>query len=219
MENISNEGGGSYILGVTNQKPRKIVGVSQKPDIDSDKKDLRDWIGMRVEIHEIMTPSGELVLSYIVGPRPLGRPVSCRGRFRIRAGSHNRDMTLDEINRIFNEGKTDYSSNLIDGADLSVFCPKLIEKFRRGWIKKKSKDTISSVIPSWSLEHLLEAGGLTVEGKPTYAGLILAGTEKSLEEYLPQSELIFEYRDRDGSIRYTDQSTIRRGFLEAADEV
>lgn len=31
---IGNEGGGSYILGVTNKKPRQAIGVSYRPNIE-----------------------------------------------------------------------------------------------------------------------------------------------------------------------------------------
>lgn len=214
---LANEGGGSFILGVTNKKPRKAVGVGQRPNIDDDKKNLFDWIGMRVEVYEIQAPS--LVLSYVVRGRPLGRAVSCRGRYLIRAGSHLRDMTWDELDRIRNEGKADFSSNVIVSANIDVFDPKLIEKFRRGWIKKQSKEPISAIIPSWSVEQLLETGGLTIDGQPTYAGLVMVGTEKALNHHLPQSELIFEFRDSQGSIRYADRRAIRCGFVQAADDV
>ncbi len=68
---IANEGGGSYVLGIANKKPRQAVGVSYRPDIDQDKITLFEWLGIKVEVHEIHAPN--LVLSYVTHPRPKGR--------------------------------------------------------------------------------------------------------------------------------------------------
>lgn len=134
---IGNEGGGSYILGVTNKKPRRAVGVSNRPDIDQDKITLFEWLGIKIEVYEIYAPG--LVLSYVTQSRPKGRALHFRGRYYMRAGSSLRGMTWEELQKISNEGEADFSSIIIDGADLGVYDDQYIESFRAGWIKAEER--------------------------------------------------------------------------------
>jgi ATP-dependent DNA helicase RecG len=214
---IGNEGGGSYVLGVTNKKPRRAIGVSYRPDIDQDKITLFEWLGIKIEAHEIYAP--DLVVSYVTRSRPKGRALHFRGTYYMRAGSSLRGMTWEELQKISNEGDADFTSNTIDGADLSVYDDRYIEIFREGWIKKQQDDPVSKKIPGWDKDELLENSGLTIDGKPTYAGLILVGNEKSLSKYLPASEIVFEYRNAEGAIGHVERRTFRYGFVGSADDI
>jgi ATP-dependent DNA helicase RecG len=131
---ISNEGGGSLILGVTDKRPRQAIGTEACSNLDDVKKDLFDWLGFKIEVAAINAP--KRVLSFIIPGRPIGRAVHFRGRYEIRAGSHLRPMAWEELERIRNEGEWDFSSNVIAEATNSIFDSKLVEKFRNGWMKK-----------------------------------------------------------------------------------
>ena len=102
---ISNEGGGSLILGVTDKLPRKFVGVGAPLiDVDEAKKNLRDWTTLRVEICPIKEGQ-KTAYSFVAPPRPPRRPISSRSKYQVRAGSHLRTMTPDELAAILNEGE------------------------------------------------------------------------------------------------------------------
>ena len=72
---LANEGGGSIVLGVTDKLPRRIVGTAAFDAPDRTKIGLFDRLHLRVELIEIMTAEGR-VLSFVVPPRPPGRPVN-----------------------------------------------------------------------------------------------------------------------------------------------
>lgn len=75
---ISNEGGGSFILGVTDKLPRKFVGVGAPPiDFDEAKKNLCAWTKLRVEIHEIEEGS-PTAYSFVAPARPPRTPPRAR---------------------------------------------------------------------------------------------------------------------------------------------
>ena len=72
---LANEGGGSIVLGVTDKLPRRIVGTAAFDAPDRNKIGLFDRLHLRIELIEMMTPRGR-VLSFVVPPRPPGRPVN-----------------------------------------------------------------------------------------------------------------------------------------------
>ncbi len=82
---LANEGGGKMILGVTDKKPRKIVGTSAFGDLNSIKARLVDRLKLHVEVRELFHPNGR-VLAFEVPPRPIGMPIPYQGSYYMRAG-------------------------------------------------------------------------------------------------------------------------------------
>ncbi len=62
-------------------------------------------------------------------------------------------------------------------------------------------------------------GELLCNGQVTYSALALFGTRASLGRYLPQAEVVFEYRSSDASIPYQQRLEFRQGFFTALDEL
>ena len=50
---LSNEGGGRIVLGVTNQRPRRVVGSRAFRDLGNIRKRLLDALRLRIEADEI----------------------------------------------------------------------------------------------------------------------------------------------------------------------
>ena len=67
--------------------------------------------------------------------------------------------------------------------------------------------------------ELLENAELTIDGKPTYAGLILLGSQKGLSRHLAQAEVVFEYRSTEASIAYQQRQEYRLGFFLWFDDI
>ena len=66
---------------------------------------------------------------------------------------------------------------------------------------------------------MLEDAELLHDGKVTYAALALLGKKASLGHYLPQAELVFEYRSSESSIGYQQRLEFRQGFLLTLNEL
>jgi len=211
---LANEGGGSIILGVTDKPPRRIVGTNAFDVPDRTKMGLFERLRWRVEVADLVTSEGR-VLSFIVPGRPAGRPLNHKGRYLMRAGSSLQPMSVEQISHILSEAQIDFSADIVPGADTSSFDPAAVEEFRVRWQRKSGRADIAH----WSDAELLENAELTVDEDPTYAGLILLGTEKALARYLAQAEAIFEYRSSEGSIPYQQRLEFRRGFFSWFDEI
>ncbi len=66
---------------------------------------------------------------------------------------------------------------------------------------------------------MLEDAELSIDGKLTFAALIMLGTHKALGRYLAQAETVFEYRSSEASVSYQQREEFRRGFLLYLDEL
>jgi ATP-dependent DNA helicase RecG len=74
-------------------------------------------------------------------------------------------------------------------------------------------------IASRSAERLLSDAELIVDGKVTYAALILLGTRQALGRLLGQAEVIFEYRSTEAPGPPAQRVEFRQGFLQTLDEI
>ena len=104
---ISNEGGGHFVLGVTNKKPRRVVGTRAFNNPTDMASKLFREVGFRVDIEEVEHPDGR-VLIFHIPPRPRGSARSYQGTYWMRVGEELQPMSEDQLRRIFEEGKPDW---------------------------------------------------------------------------------------------------------------
>ena len=211
---LTNEGGGSIVLGVTDRMPRRIVGTAAFPHLDKTKKGLFDRLHIRVETAVIKTVDGR-VLVFIVPARSPGLPVHVAGRYLMRVGSSLTAMAPQQLAVIFQESTTDYSAEPATGTTIAMLDVAAIGAFRKRWQKKSG----TAEIGRWPDAKLLANAELTVDAVPTYAALVLFGTDKAVGRYLAQAETVFEYRSTEASLPYQQRVEFRRGFFSWMDEL
>ena len=69
---LANERGGKLVLGVTDKKPRRIVGTqAYKGGIANTKERLIAQVRLRIDVDEIACPEGR-VLVFNIPSRPIG---------------------------------------------------------------------------------------------------------------------------------------------------
>lgn len=205
---IANECGGHLILGVDNNFPHKVVGTNAFQNPDSLKKDLLDSLKLRVEI-EVLTYDGKRVLIFEIPSRPIGMPLQYKGASYMRVGESLEPMTPEQLKRIFDEGQPDFSAEICDKATIPDLSDLAIDELRNLW-SKKSQNLQILTIP---VEQLLADAELLVDGKLNYAALILLGKKESLGKFLPNAEIIFEYRSSEANITTQQRQDYRTGFL------
>jgi len=205
---LSNEGGGNLILGITDKKPRNVVGTTCFPNIAKIKNRILDTLNFRVDVFEI-TSGDKRVLVFNCPARPVGMPRAYNGKYLMRSGEALISMTPEVLGRILSESRPDYSCQVCAGATIEHLSPEAITEFRTRWIRKSGNPALEKASESQLLAdaHLLDNGGVT------FAALILLGKPESLTRFLPQAELIFEYRQNDASIEYQDRVEYRAGFF------
>jgi len=212
---LANERGGMLILGVSDKKPRRIVGTSAYKDgIAGTKEKLIAQVRLRIDVEEINCPEGR-VLVFHIPSRPIGMPLHIDGRYLMRAGEALVPMSPDMLKRIFDEAGPDFSAEICPDAASSDLDGAAIEEFRRRWATKANNQAILS----FSREQLLTDAELAISGRLTYAALILFGTREALGRLLGQAEVIFEYRANEASGPAQQRFEFRQGFFSFYDKL
>lgn len=205
---LANEGGGQMILGVTDVRPRRVVGSQAFTDLERTKQGLIERLHLRIEAEEFKHPNGR-VLIFHVPTRPIGMPIQYGGAYWMRAGGSLATMTPDMLKSIFAEASPDFSAEPCAKATLADLDPAAVEDFRGRWQKKSGNAGLAKL----SHEQLLADAELLVDGELNYAALILFGTRAALGKHLAQSEVIFEYRSSEGSVSFQQRMEYRQGFF------
>lgn len=205
---LANEGGGSIVLGVTDARPRKVVGSQAFANIERTKAGLIDKLRLRIEAVEIMHPHGR-VLIFTAPARPIGVPIPVEGAYWMRAGEDLAPMTPDMLRRIFDESGPDFSAEICRHATLADLDPLAIAEFRQRWVKRVQNERILGRPDA----QVLADAELVVDGRLTFAALILFGTGAALGRHLAQAEVIFEYRSSEASGPAAERHEFRQGFF------
>jgi ATP-dependent DNA helicase RecG len=211
---LANEGGGRIVLGVTNKRPRQVVGTKAFDEPGRTEAGLYERLGHRISIEEYWH-EGRRVLIVHVPARLPGTAWHDRGTYWMRAGESLVPMSDEHLRRIHNETGPDFSAEICSGAHLSDLDPEAIELLRTLWERK----TPGQGIATRPVERLLADAELIVGGQLTYAALIMLGTREALGRFLGQAEVIFEYRPNDAPGPAADRREFRRGFLPVLDQV
>ncbi len=104
---LANEGGGRIVLGVTDKRPRKVVGTAAFELPEKTVAGIHERIHLKILWQEIAHPDGR-VLVFEVPSRPVGHPLQYNGRYLMRAGEELVPMTADQLKRIIDEGKPEF---------------------------------------------------------------------------------------------------------------
>lgn len=211
---LSNCGGGKLVLGITDKRPRKVVGSNAFEQPERTRKGLMDALKVMVDF-QVYDYQGKRVLAFEVSGRPIGLPIQFDGVAWWYEGDSLIPMPEEVRRRIYAEAGFDFSSSVCITAnedDLDIAC---IEKFRKQWVQKSGNNRLLSL----SAEQLLrDCAAITNEGV-TYAALILFGKQEALRKYLPQTEIIFEYRSSEASGPANHREEFREGFFSCYDRI
>lgn len=205
---LANEGGGKIILGVTDRRPRRIVGSDAFAEPGRTEAGLHQRLSHRIPLEELQLPEGRVLVVHVPGRLP-GTAWQINGKYLKRAGDELTGMGDSELKAIFAEAGPDFSAESCLGATLDDLSPTALKLFRERWAQKTQDDRKLS----WTDAETLTNAELLVDGKMTYAALILFGSHIATGRWLAQAELVFEYRSSDASGPAADREELRSGFL------
>ena len=206
---LANCGGGKLVFGITDKRPRKVVGSKAFDQPERTRKGLIDKLKVMVDFQLLFDHDGNRVLAFDVSSRPLGLPVQVDGVAWWYEGDSLIPMPEDIRRSIYDEIGFDFSGSVCSSAIYSDLDENAIEDFRDRWIEKSGNKRLSSLSPK-QLLHDCEA--ITDNGI-TYAALILFGKKESLGRLLPQAEIVFEYRSSSVSGPANQREEFRMGFF------
>jgi ATP-dependent DNA helicase RecG len=211
---LANEGGGKIIFGVTDKRPRRVVGSQAFQELPRTRAGILERLHFRVNAAEIAHPDGRVVV-FDVPSHSVGVPVQHRGAYLMRSGEDLVPMTPDQLRRIFEEADPDFSATICGKAGMDALDPDAIELFRERWLQKSGNDGLRTL----SHVQLLTDAELLMGGQVTYAALTLFGTRQALGLYLGQAEVVFEYRSNEVPGPAAQREEFRQGFLPTLDAV
>ena len=211
---LANEGGGKIILGVTDRRPRSIVGTAAFDEPGRTEAGLHQRLSHRIPVEEMQLPEGRVLVVHVPSRLP-GTAWEFGGRYFKRAGDDLAHLGDAELRAMFAEAGPDFSAQVCAAATVADLSPTAMALFRERWAQK-SRDERKR---DWSDIETLNNAELLIEGGVTYAALILFGTRAALGRHLAQAELVFEYRSSEASGPAADREEYREGFFAWLDKV
>lgn len=205
---LANCGGGKLVLGISDERPRKVVGSKAFDQPERTRKGLIDKLKIMIDF-QLYDYQGKRVLVFDVASRPLGLPVQADGVAWWYEGDSLIPMPEEIRRKIYAEAGFDFSGSICPAASLHDLDEAAIELFRNKWVEKSGRRQIKSL----STEQLLHDCEAITDDGVTYAALALFGKRESLGKYLPQAEIIFEYRSSDASGPASQREEFRVGFF------
>lgn len=206
---LANEGGGTMVLGVTDKRPRRVVGTQAFEDPGRTEAGLHQRLGHRIPVEELLLPEGRVVIVH-VPPRLPGTAWEIDGRYFKRAGDDLAALSGQELRAMFAETGPDFSAQPCPGATLADLEPESIALFRERWAQKTGDPRRRELS---DLQTLRDAELLVDGDQVSYAALILFGTRAGLTRWLAQAELVFEYRSSEAAGPAADREEYRAGFF------
>jgi ATP-dependent DNA helicase RecG len=212
---LANEGGGYLVFGVKEKSPNEVVGTAfAEGKIGELADDIYKRLSIRVEIEELFE-SDKRVLVFKIPSRLIGSPLHFEGVPLMRIGDSLRAMSNDEFFRILSERAPDFSATVCEGLTFEDLDPEAIALMKAGYAKKQ-KNPAFEILPD--LQVLIDLG-LLKNGKFNYASLILFGKRDALREYLPNAEVIIEYRLDHSMISYTARKEFQESLFTVMDKI
>ena len=212
---LANEGGGKVVLGVTDKRPRRIVGSKAFDPPERTEAGLHQRLGHRIPVEEMVLPEGRVLVVHVPARLP-GTAWEIGGCYYKRAGDDLAHLGHQELQTMFAETGPDFSAQPCPGASLDDLASASIALFRDRWAQKTGDPRKRE----WSDAEVLRNAELTIEGgQVSYAALILLGTSAALARWLAQAEFVFEYRSSEAAGPAADREEYREGFFAWQDKL
>ena len=211
---LANCGGGKLVLGISDKRPRSVVGSAAFEQPERTREKLMDAIRVRVDFH-VYEHDGMRVLAFIVTSRPLGMPVQADGIAWWYKGDSLIPMPEDVRRDIYYESGFDFSDAICKNAVLDDLDDRAIDIFRKTWADNSRNKRILNI----SLKQLLRDCGAVRNDGVTYAALILFGSLNGLRKHLTQAEICFEYRSSEAAGPAAQRVDFREGFFKCYDRI
>ena len=212
---LANEKGGRLVLGMADYIPHTVVGSDFAQDKEGDLVDeIYERLGIRVGT-TVLYEDDKRVLVISVPSRPIGRLLRFEGVPLMRTGESLREMSDSEIFKILSEQEPDFSAKICEGLTIEDLDKNAIEEMKIQYARKQENPTFQS----YPDEQVLSDLDLLKDGKLNYAALILLGKSEAIRKYLPQNNIVVEFRMYHSMIPYTARKEFQLPLFIAIDKV
>ena len=218
---LANERGGRLVFGMHAKWPHYVVGTTfEEGNLGALEDAIYEKMQIRVRIDEEFEPSKDTVnrkrvIIFNVPSRPIGKMLKFEGVPLMRTGESLREMSDSEMLKILTEQEPDFSSKVCDGLTMDDLDPRAIEIMKQKYAEKNENPAFESMLDEQALNDL----DLFENGNLNYAALILLGKSEAIKKYLPQNNVVIEYRNDPASIQYDDRIEIQAPLFLAVDMI
>ena len=218
---LANERGGRLVFGMKDKKPHDIVGTSFAQDKLGDLEDeIYERMKIRVPVTEEFEPSEDAderkrVIVFQVPSRPIGKMLKFEGVPLMRTGESLREMSDEEMFKILSEQEPDFSAKICEGLTMEDLDPDAIKVMKQKYAEKNENPGFEAFSDVQALSDL----ELLVDGKLNYAALVLLGKSKAIRKFLPQNNVVIEYRKDPASIQYDERQEFQQPLFLAIDSI
>ncbi len=197
--------------------PHEVVGSDfAKNETGNLEDEIYERLHIKVRTEELYDERQRRVLVINVPSRPVGKALRFEGVPLMRVGESLREMDDAEYFSIISEQDPDFSSRVCKGLTIDDLDGEATENMRR-LIADKQKRADAKTIP---LKQLLKDLLLLDEdGNLKYATLLLLGKTESIKRYLPQANIVIEYRNSRSQVRYAARQEYRLPLFVAIDKI
>ena len=206
---LANERGGRLVMGMADAYPHEVVGsdfAEGETGALEDEIYLRLSIRVRTEeLYETVGKNRLRVLVINVPSRPLGRALRFEGVPLMRVGESLREMDDAEYHSIISEQDPDFSARICNGLRIEDLDDDAIGQMRLLIKERRGRQGIMTM----PLAQLLSDLRLATDEGLTYAALLMLGKSEAITKYLPQHNVVVEYRSTHDTIRYSARKEFR----------
>lgn len=212
---LANEKGGRLVLGMADDIPHAVVGSDFAQDKVGELVDeIYKRLGIRIEATELYEDN-KRVLVLSVPSRPIGRLLRFEGVPLMRTGESLREMSDTEMFRILSEQEPDFSAKICEGLAIEDLDKDAIAEMKTQYARKQE----NPLFQNYPDEQVLSDLDLLKDGKLNYAALILLGKSEAIRKYLPQNNIVVEFRTYRSMIQYTARKEFQLPLFIAIDKV
>lgn len=213
---FANECGGRLVLGMDDALPHTVVGTDFAiGKVGELEDDVYAKLGIRIHTEELYDSNGLRVLVTHIPSRPVGKTLKFEGVPLMRVGESLRNMSDEEIFAILSEQEPDFSAKICESLTIGDLNAEALEKMKVSYSRKQNNREFLQL----SNEQILSDLKLSVDGKLTYAALILLGKKEKIAELLPQSKTIWEYRNSPSQIHHDTRIVVDEPLFLGIDRI
>jgi ATP-dependent DNA helicase RecG len=200
---MANGGGGTFVFGVNDKsvgRERAITGVPLDIDSNRLKKAVYDTTDPKLTpvFEDLYVSEGRLLVMQVYPGLPPYTDTSGKGK--IRVGTDCQPLTGTLRRRVMVEtGETDYTAEEIPEKAEGLISPTAMEQLRGTAGRERASDDLLRL----SDLDLLNAIGVLRKNHLTRAGLLLAGKEEAIREFVPG--YVWTHLRMQGDTEYSDR--------------
>lgn len=214
---LANEKGGRLVLGMEDAYPHQVAGSDfAQGKVGAFEDEVYERLHIRVRTEELFDEHNNRVLVINVPSRPIGKALRFEGVPLMRVGESLREMDDAEYFSIISEQDPDFSARICEGLTIEDLDPSAVQKMRESIFDNRKKNSIFTIPLKQLLRDLLL---IDDDGKLKYAALLLLGKEEAITKYLPQANVVIEYRNSHSQVRYAARQEYRLPLFIAIDKI